>query len=88
MAILKYVGNEQPYTRFRDAENNGSIRYGDLKKEVAAEVVEYFSAFRARRRELLEDHDAIAEVLVNGAYKATGVAQKTMQEVRVAVGIR
>ena len=81
-------GGEAVYNGFVQAEKDKTIRYGDLKKEVASAISEYFVDFRSRRAELLDRHDELAEILIAGADKARPVAEKTMDSVRKLVGIR
>lgn len=88
LVLLKHFGSDEAYRRFRQAEDDGSVRYGDLKKAVSDEVGAYFEQFRARRRDLLDDHSAIADVLIAGSERAQEAAAQTMREVRTAVGIR
>ncbi|MBU2542082.1 tryptophan--tRNA ligase [Patescibacteria group bacterium] len=81
-------GGEEIYKKFEKAEKDGSIRYGDLKSEVGEAIAGYFSEFRAKRNELMMNHDELAEILIAGAEKARPVAEKTMEDVRRLVGIR
>ncbi len=88
LGLLKQFGSEEVHQTFVDAEKSGDIRYGDLKSALAEEVGNYFADFRDKRNELLEDHDALAEILMKGAASAREVAQATMEDVRKMVGIR
>ncbi len=86
--LLKYFATPQLYKQYSEAEKDGSIRYGDLKTDLANAISAYFEEFRIRRNQLLSNHDEIADVLNRGAEKARSIAQKTMEEVRRKVGIR
>lgn len=88
LLLLKHFGDKNTYVSFTRAEKAGDIRYGDLKQTLSGAIADYFADFRARRKTLLKNHNEIAEILVHGAEKAQGVAGKTMEEVRQAVGIR
>ncbi len=81
-------GTSEVYQKFVDAEKSGGIRYGDLKSALAEEIGNYFLDFRSKRNELLEDPDALAEILMKGAESARKIAQSTMDDVRKMVGIR
>ncbi|MBI2436810.1 MAG: tryptophan--tRNA ligase [Candidatus Magasanikbacteria bacterium] len=76
------------YKKFVSAEKDGSIRYGDLKTELAKAIGTYFEEFRKKRLELLEDRDKLGEILALGAKKARVEARETMDSVRKMVGIR
>ena len=86
--LLKYFTTPELHTQYQKAEKDGSIRYGDLKTDLANAIAGYFEEFRIRRAQLLKNHDEIADVLAHGAEKARVVAQKTMEEVRRKIGIR
>ncbi|MFH1947577.1 MAG: tryptophan--tRNA ligase [Candidatus Magasanikbacteria bacterium] len=88
LLLLKEFSDKEIYNGFLQAEKDGTIRYGDLKNEVAGSISDYFSDFRIRRNELLMNHDELAEILIAGAEKARPVAEETMREVRKLVGIR
>ena len=88
MLLLKHFCGEEMHKTFVAAEKGGSIRYGDLKKEVADAISGEFTDFRARRSELLENHDEIGEILITGAAKAQKIASANMDKVRKLVGIR
>lgn len=78
----------QAYDAFRTAEDDGTIRYGDLKQTLATCIADHFADFRARRTELLNNRDEIAEILANGAHRAQEKASETLARVREMVGIR
>lgn len=88
LLLLKTFGQEADYQSFLQAEMDGSIRYGDLKHAVALAVSEYFASFRERRKELMDNHNEIADILIQGAEKASAKAEETMEAVRKLVGIR
>lgn len=89
LLLLKNFGSQESYQKFVQAEKAGTIRYGDLKSELARVISDYFAEFRLRRDQLLsDDFDKLAEILLVGKEKAKVVASKTMEEVRELVGIR
>jgi tryptophanyl-tRNA synthetase len=59
----------------------------DCKKILAANINAHLAPLRARRIELAKDPQAIWDVLEDGAGRARAIAEKTMQEVRAAVGL-
>lgn len=88
LMLLKQFGDTKVYEKFSKAEKDGSIRYGDLKKELADAISEYFAKFRTKRAALLADKSKLNKILAEGAKKASVVAKKTMTGVRKLVGIR
>ncbi len=88
LGLLKIFGDKKVHAQFVKAEKDGSIRYGDLKSELGKAIGGYFADFRARRDELMQGHDEVAEILTSGMERATMTAQTTLQEVRKMIGIR
>ena len=88
LLLLENFSTDASYKSFVAAEKDGSIRYGDLKKAVGDAISTHFESFRTRRKELLENHNEIADILINGAHRASEIANKTLADVRKMVGIR
>lgn len=88
LGLLRIFGDASIYKQFYRAEKDGTIRYGDLKGELAERIGDHFADFRARRDELMRGHDEVAQILTEGMEKAKTVAEKTMEKVREMVGIR
>ena len=65
----------------------GDAGAGALKAYVTDAVNGYFEPIRARREELAEDPDYIHDVLADGNRRANEVADKTLAEVRSAMGM-
>ncbi|MEP6709400.1 MAG: tryptophan--tRNA ligase [Verrucomicrobiota bacterium] len=75
---------EEMQERFR----TGGTGYGEFKKQLFEKLWEYFSPMRKRREEILTDNSYIDNILARGAARANEVADKVMQRVRAAVGLR
>lgn len=88
LLLLEHFGSNDDLEKYKAAEADGSIRYGDLKQTVAEAISHHFASFRERRKELLDNHNEIADILIDGAARANAVATSTMEEVRTLVGIR
>ncbi len=61
--------------------------YGDLKKDVAAVVVETLAPIREKVREYLETPDLLDDVLADGAARARTIARATMDRVYDRLGV-
>lgn len=59
----------------------------DCKQRFAENLNRHLEPFRARRAELARDPDAVQAILDDGARRARAIAEKTMEEVRAAVGL-
>ncbi len=60
--------------------------YGDLKKDLGEQVIDFVTPFRDRTLELLEDRAQLTAVIAEGATKAAAVAEKTLRDVYDRVG--
>lgn len=66
----------------------GSIGYGEAKKRLKAKIDEHFEPFRQRRKELAANPAVVEVALQQGAARARAEAQRTMESVYQAVGIK
>jgi tryptophanyl-tRNA synthetase len=73
-----------------DAEQRGGrpFGYGDAKKMLLEKINGHFGPFREKRKELAARPEYVEEVLLKGAQKARVEAQKTMELVRQAIGVK
>lgn len=60
--------------------------YGDLKRDLADQVVEFVTPFRDRTLELIAEKAHLEQVLADGAARAGEVAAKTLGDVMDRVG--
>lgn len=69
------------------SEGNTIIRYGDLKKQLAEDMVAFISPIREKAALILNDEKYLQSVMQQGKEKARASAQATLQMVRQAVGV-
>jgi tryptophanyl-tRNA synthetase len=86
--LMKIVSTPEVVAHFEIAYNNCSIRYGDLKKQLAEDIIVFTSPIRERILEILKDESYLAKVARQGAEKARESAQKTLNEVKEVIGFR
>jgi len=86
--LLKVVSKPDVVQFFDDQYTQCNIRYGDLKKQLAEDVIAFTEPFLERIKTLSSDEAYIQKVLDMGAEKARANAQKTMREVRQIIGFR
>ncbi|MFH0857810.1 MAG: tryptophan--tRNA ligase [Candidatus Magasanikbacteria bacterium] len=88
LLLLKQFGTKEQYTLFSQAEKDGSIRYGDLKKALIEVLSLHFADFRQKRKEYMDHREKIAEILDEGRRRAQEVADDTLAKVHEFVGLR
>ena len=70
------------YQYFDEKWNDCSIRYGDLKKQLAEDIAKFNAPIRERINEYSQDIEFLDRVAKIGAEKARESASKTLEEVR------
>lgn len=86
--LMSLVSSPETIKHFEDRYNNCTIRYGDLKKQLAEDMIQFASPIRERVKQFYSDTDYLHKVLSQGEEKARVSAGKTIREVREIIGIR
>jgi len=86
--LLKIVSTPDVVSHFDAAYNDCSIRYGDLKKQLAEDIISFTAPIRERILEILKDEVYLGKVARLGAERARESAQKTLNEVKDVIGFR
>ncbi len=68
--LMKVVSKPEVVQDFDELYNNCTIRYGDLKKKLAEDMIAFTESFREKIRELSANQDYISKVIEMGAEKA------------------
>ena len=86
--LMNVVSAQDTVAHFNELYNNCQIRYGDMKKQLAEDMINFTAPFRERIKELLSDEAYISKVARMGKEKAQANAAKTIQEVREIIGFK
>ena len=73
---------------FEDKWNDCSIRYGDLKKQLAADICKVTLPIRERIESISSDADYLHKVTEMGREKARASAQATLALAKEAIGLK
>lgn len=84
--LVRVLCSQETYAAFDESYNNCSIRYGDLKKQLAEDTVRFVAPYRERIKEILADDAYLEKVRKIGEEKARENARKTVREVRQIIG--
>lgn len=87
-AIMEVVSEPTALTFFKEEYAKCSIRYGDLKKQLAADIIKFAEPIYERIQELSDDSEYLQKVARIGAEKAKESARKTVKEVREIIGFK
>ena len=86
--LMEIVSSEEVYKHFNDAYNDCTIRYGDMKKQLAEDICAFSTPIRECILEISADEAYLRRVASIGAEKARESAAKTLEEVRQIIGFR
>jgi len=84
--LMSVVSKPETLEFFENAYNTCQIRYGDMKKQLAEDMILFTTPFRERINELIADEKGLDAIAAEGAEKARISAQKTVAEVRETIG--
>lgn len=90
--LMKLVSSPETVTFFEEKYNQSSdgnclIRYGDMKKQLAEDMISFIAPIREKADDILRNSDFLPAVMKNGREKARASAAETINLVRKAIGI-
>lgn len=85
--LMELVSDPATVAAYVAAYNDCTIRYGDMKKQLAEDMVRFIAPIREKARQLQENPEAIQKILKDGAEKARASAAQTIAAARKAIGI-
>jgi tryptophanyl-tRNA synthetase len=86
--LMNLVSKPEVIQQFEAAYNDCTIRYGDLKKQLAEDMVLFIAPIREKAEAIRNDAGYLHAVMENGAEKARKSARATMDLVREAIGLK
>ncbi|HTG57397.1 MAG TPA: tryptophan--tRNA ligase, partial [Niabella sp.] len=86
--LMKLVSQQDTIDKFEADYNNCNIRYGDLKKQLAEDMVNYIAPIRQKAKDIRANEAELNIILKVGAQKAAESADKTISAVREAIGLK
>ena len=84
---MALVSEESTVQKFRDDFNGATIRYGDMKKQLAEDMVRFITPIREKGEALYSDRDYLKKIMDRGAEKARESARKTIEQTRELIGL-
>jgi len=85
--LMDLVSDTATADGFRNTYNDCTIRYGDMKKQLAEDMVAFVRPIREHAAALQKDEHTIRKILKEGAEKARASAGETISLARKAIGI-
>lgn len=85
--LMKLVSSEDTLKKFDDDFNNAAIRYGEMKDQLATDMIRFLSPIREKVNAILADEKYLKDIMEKGAEKARKSAKATMELVRKGMGL-
>jgi tryptophanyl-tRNA synthetase len=86
--LMEVVSEKDTLEYFAGKYNRCEIQYGEMKKQLAEDIIQFASPLRKRILEIYQDEKYLASVVKQGAEKARESASKTVREVREIIGFK
>ena len=86
--LMEFFSSRETYLHFDELFRTCRIRYGDLKKQLAEDIIKFTAPIREEILRISSDEAYISKVARQGAEKARMSASRTINEVREIIGFR
>lgn len=86
--LMEIASSQETYDYFNEKWNDCSIRYGDMKKQLAEDIVNTLAPIRERILEYSSNDELLTRIARQGAEKAHDSAAATLREVRQIIGFK
>ena len=86
--LMKLVSAPDTVAHFENLYNQCEIRYGDMKKQLAEDMIAFLAPLQERIAYFRNNETLLRNVAQQGAEKARSSARQTLALVREAIGIR
>lgn len=85
--LMSLVSEESTGQKFREDFDKASIRYGDMKKQLAEDMVKFIAPIREKANDIRKDESYLEKVMKEGAERSRESASKTIELTRKAIGL-
>lgn len=86
--LMKFVSNSDVFNFFENKYIDGSIKYSDMKNQIADDIIKLTSPIKDKIEIVSGDENYINRVIKIGKEKAISSAEKTIKEVRQSIGFK
>jgi tryptophanyl-tRNA synthetase len=86
-ALMELVSVAETVSKFKQDYNECNIRYGDMKMQLADDMIRFVAPIREKTIAIKNDAELLQKIMKEGKEKARASASKTLQEARKNMGI-
>jgi len=85
--MLELLADQKTYQKFFLAYQNKTLKYSELKTELAEIIISYLKSIQEKKKELLKNKKKVWKILEDGAKKARKIAKKNLLEIKKRMGL-
>lgn len=85
--LMKLVSNAEVVKKFENDFANCNIRYGEMKKQLAEDMVKFIAPIREKAVSIYNDQEYLQQVIDKGTEKARKSAGETIRLARELIGL-
>ena len=85
--IMSLVSEASTFKKFKEDFDRASIRYGDMKKQLAEDMVRFITPIREKANAIRSDETYLNKVIREGAERSRESAGRTIEAARKAIGL-
>ncbi|NIG57068.1 tryptophan--tRNA ligase [Chitinophaga sp. Cy-1792] len=86
--LMKLVSTADVVDFYTKAWDDQTIRFGDMKGQLAEDMVKFVAPIREKAKDLQENKDYLQKIMKAGAEKARARASETLSEAKKLIGIK
>lgn len=86
--LMKLVSQEETVKKFESDYAACTIRYGELKKQLAEDMVKFVAPLREKAEQIYHDENYLHQIIEEGTQKARRSAGDTIRQVREVMGMK
>ena len=86
--LMDVLSDADTFKFYLEKYNSCNIRYGDMKKQLAEDIISFNAPIRERINNIMADDAYLAKIAREGAEKARESARKTINDVREIIGFK
>lgn len=86
--LMHIMSKKETFDFFKEQYRTCKIRYGDMKKQLAEDVIQFTTPIREKINSIKSDDTYLQKVVKQGTEKARASAGKTLADVREIIGFR
>lgn len=87
-SLMELVSDVDVLNNFKEDYANCSIRYGDLKKQLATDIINFTEPLRDKIHAYLKEEDLLRSIVQKGNEKARESANETLSNVKEIIGLK